>query len=406
MKLTLIFDHRFYRRPDGRICGHNVYSYDFFANRYLRVFDEVSILARVAESNDPQFETMKGTEGPGLKVVPLPDWNGVFGFVRNRPTIIQKTLSVVGDGSVVLMIVPGGLASILFSTLKRRGQPFALEVVGDPWDAFQPGAYDHPLRPVLRRWLSRGLRKQCEAASAASYVTNHYLQSRYPCSGMSAGISDVVLPNSAFVSHAKQNGASPAIKIVCVAGMNKYKGHGILLEALAICNGSSLPIEVVLVGGGGLRAVIEQKAEVLGLASQIRFAGQLPAGEAIRRELDAADLFVLPSLTEGMPRALLEAMARALPCVASEVGGVPEILSPDATVPKGDAQALARKLLRVMRDPAWLSEMSQRNLLKAAEYKEDVLAARRSDFYRYICQVNGQPADRQPQVRVMAVGRN
>jgi glycosyltransferase involved in cell wall biosynthesis len=392
MKLVLVFDHRFYRRRDGQICGHNVYNYDFFAARYLRVFDEVSILARVAESDDPQLDTIKTAEGPALKIVPLPDWNGAFGFLKHRSRIIRTAISTIREGDAVLMIVPGGLASTVFGTLSKRDQPIAVEVVGDPWDAFQPGAYDHPLRSILRRFLARTLRKQCRAACAASYVTNSFLQSRYPCSGLSTGISDVVLPRSAFATGSRNYGPAPAKKLVCVANMNKYKGHNTLLDALVICQRAGLLLDATLVGGGDLRCELESKVQQLGLAKQVRFAGQLPAGEAVRRELENADLFVLSSLQEGMPRAMLEAMARALPCVASEVGGVPEILSPDAMVPKGDAQALAVKLQTVMGDPAWLTQTSQRNLQKATDYREDVLAARRLEFYRYIRQMNGPKA--------------
>ena len=96
----------------------------------------------------------------------------------------------------------------------------------------------------------------------------------------------------------------------------------------------------------------------------------------------------MPSVTEGMPRALLEAMARGLPCVASSVGGIPEVLTPDALVPPGNVEALTQKLTSVLRDPLWLSEMSRRNLQKAAEFRDDVLMEKRLEFYRYIRQAN------------------
>ena len=65
-------------------------------------------------------------------------------------------------------------------------------------------------------------------------------------------------------------------------------------------------------------------------------------GHGVTEQLDAADVFVLPSRQEGLPRAMIEAMARSLPCVGSDVGGISELI-PDWVVPPNDPQALALK---------------------------------------------------------------
>jgi glycosyltransferase involved in cell wall biosynthesis len=108
------------------------------------------------------------------------------------------------------------------------------------------------------------------------------------------------------------------------------------------------------------------------------------AGEPVRRILDAADLFVLPSRTEGLPRALVEAMARGLPCVGSAVGGIPELLDDSELVPAGDPAFLAAKMHEVLRDPARMETMSRRNLAAALEYCGSAIADRRRSFYRHV----------------------
>jgi glycosyltransferase involved in cell wall biosynthesis len=118
--------------------------------------------------------------------------------------------------------------------------------------------------------------------------------------------------------------------------------------------------------------------------SRTLFLGELPAGEAVRAELDRADLFVLPSRTEGLPRAMLEAMARALPCLGSTVGGIPELLPPEDMVSPGDVTALARKIREVLADPPRMSRMSARNLEKAQAYREEILQERRVAFYQHV----------------------
>lgn len=383
MKLLLLFDHRFFRAQDGQIFSDKAYSHGFFQSRYLRVFDEVSILARVAdvELAEPHGEA---TEGAGVKVLALPNWVGPLGYLGNRRTVVETALREAAKPSAVIMIAPGGIGSLPYHRLHRQGYPVALEVVGDPWDAFQPGANRHPLRPILRRWLARGLRRQCSQASVVSYVTKEFLQRRYPCPGFSVGVSDVVLPKEGFVRQPRIFSASTPRTVISVAVMNGYKGHDVIIDAVRMCKEINLHFRLVLVGDGGLRRELERRAERQGVTDRIRFAGQVPAGSAIRSELDGADLFILPSLLEGMPRALLEAMARALPCVASRVGGVPEVLDAEFLVPPRDAQALAMKLQSVLSDPARLSEMSAQNLQKALNYEDSKLSPKRQDFYRQV----------------------
>ena len=81
---------------------------------------------------------------------------------------------------------------------------------------------------------------------------------------------------------------------------------------------------------------------------------------------------------------MIEAMARALPCIGSTVGGIPELLPLEDLVPPGDAAALARKIREVVIDPGRMARMSTRNLEKAREYREDALRERRVAFYQNI----------------------
>jgi glycosyltransferase involved in cell wall biosynthesis len=163
-----------------------------------------------------------------------------------------------------------------------------------------------------------------------------------------------------------------------------YKGTDVLIEAVARCVRAGVDLTAVIVGDGKYGPDLMAQAERIGMASRIRFAGQITAGEPVRRILDAADLFVLPSRTEGLPRALIEAMARALPCIGSDVGGIPELLDASELVPAGDPAALAAKIQEVLKDPLRMETMSQRNLKGAQEYLDSVLAERRRCFYQHV----------------------
>jgi len=244
----------------------------------------------------------------------------------------------------------------------------------------------HPLRPFFRWSFPRQLRRQCAQACGALYVTDQALQRRYPCPTYATGVSDVELPQSAIVSKARSvDRQVRATKLIMVGTLEQlYKAPEILIDSLAICTQDRLDLVLTMVGDGKERPGLEARARALGLGSRVHFLGQLPAGEAVRSELDRADLFVLPSRQEGLPRAMIEAMARALPCISSTVGGIPELLPPEDMVPPGNAEALAAKIREVVGDPARMAHMSARNLQKAGEYREEVLRGRRIAYYQYL----------------------
>jgi glycosyltransferase involved in cell wall biosynthesis len=163
-----------------------------------------------------------------------------------------------------------------------------------------------------------------------------------------------------------------------------YKAPDVLIDAVATCVREGLDLKLVLVGDGKHRAELEAQAAALGLRERVCFRGQLTAGDAVRAELDQADLFVLPSHQEGLPRAMIEAMARGLPCIGSTVGGIPELLPLEDMVPPGDVIALAHKICEIVTNPERLARMSARNLEKAKEYRDEVLRERRDMFYHFV----------------------
>jgi glycosyltransferase involved in cell wall biosynthesis len=270
--------------------------------------------------------------------------------------------------------------------LHAGGIPFAAEIVGDPAGVFARGSMKHPLRPLLGPMLKRNLRSLASHACGALYVTNNVLQKLYPCPTHSVGVADVYLPDDAFVAAPKTTKLDGRTPLALLVGSLEqlYKGPDVLLLAAARCREMQIPIKIVLVGDGKYAPMLQEQAASLNLRDQIEFRGALPSGSGVRAALDEADLFVLPSRTEGMPRALIEAMARGLPCVASAVGGIPELLPEEDMVPPGDFGALARKLATVLSNPERMDAMAARNLRRAREYHFSALQKRREEFYQFV----------------------
>jgi glycosyltransferase involved in cell wall biosynthesis len=232
------------------------------------------------------------------------------------------------------------------------------------------------------------MREQVAGACAAAYVSEHALQRRYPPApdAYSTHFSSIVLPDTAVASTFRSPQADQrSFKLVIVGTLdNLSKGPDTLIDAVATCVQEGLDLWLALVGGGKYRQILEDQVSELGLDGRVRFLGWLPAGEAVWAQLDKADLFVLPSRQEGVSRSTIEAMARALPCIATTVGGTAELLPLEDMVIPNDAPVLARKIREVVTDPERLARMSARNLEKAKAYREKVLSERWTAFYRHV----------------------
>ncbi len=150
-----------------------------------------------------------------------------------------------------------------------------------------------------------------------------------------------------------------AARVVMVANLRAEKGHDTLLTAVPRILEHHPEATFTLVGDGPRRGPLEVLVRALGIASQVRFAGESADVASILRE---HDLFVLPSRSEAFPNALIEAMATALPVVATRVGGIPEVVRDGVNgrlVPPDDPAALAGAVVALMDDPAQAYALGQ-----------------------------------------------
>jgi L-malate glycosyltransferase len=384
MKVIIPLEHRFDRTPDGRVWTQTTFAYSFWL-RYLQVFDRVGVVARVRDVPTVPADWQQA-DGENVEFTAIPYYIGPWQYLRKASQVKRIAQSAIGADDALILRIPSQLATVMQPVIRRTNHPYAVEIVADPYDVFAPGSISSPLRPFFR-WLSpRQLRQDCQQAIAASYVTKFALQNRYPCPNFSQGISDVVLPDESIVTAPRP--VRPALgstTLVFIGTMAQlYKAPDILIKAVAICVNQGLDLKLVMLGDGRCRSTLTELAATENIGDRVNFLGQLASGSAVRDRLDAADLFVLPSYQEGLPRAMVEAMARALPCIGSSVGGVPELLPPEDLVVPGDVNALAAKIREIVTDPDRMAQMSARNLATAQEYRDEVLAVQRTDFYRYV----------------------
>ena len=387
MRVCVVLEHRFFRTPDGDVWTAGPFHHSFWT-RYLAVFDQVRVVARVqpASAAAPGW---RHAGGDRVAFAPVPYYVGPWAYFCRAGAVRRAVRRSVADRDAVILRISSHLGSILVPALWREERPYAVEVVADPYDVFAPGSVRHPLRSYFRWWFSRNQRLQCRRSCAAAYVTAQTLQRRYPPAptAFATHYSSVELPATAVAKGHRVVGASngrPRTLATVGTLAHLYKGPDLLIDAVARCVQAGLDLRLKVVGDGKHRQELEARAAGHGLVGRVDFPGQLSAGEAVRAILDQADLFVLPSRTDGLPRAMVEAMARGLPCIGSTIGGIPELLPPEDLVPPGDVEALTAKIREVLSDPQRMARTSARNLRKAKEYREEVLGKRRGEFYCYI----------------------
>jgi glycosyltransferase involved in cell wall biosynthesis len=396
-RVLVTSEEHFTLSASGAIYSSSLAKYAIWS-RYLDVFDEVLVLARVT-NGDRQENEQQRADGPRVSFEPLPDHTGPWQYlqVRRQARIIAR--HAITECSAYLLRMPGLVSQVLWHEIVRAKKPYALEVVGDPWEALGPGTWHHISRPIFRLIATQQLKRICTGAIAVNYVTAKALQKRYPPSktAFAVGFSDVSLENANLPAQTIQNryrrlrespwqdpkNASP-IRIGFIGSFSQmYKGPDALLHAAALCQ-KSLNLQLVLVGAGRYLPKMKTLAAKLGIADRVEFRGELSSGRPIFEFLDSTDLFVMPSRAEGLPRALVEAMSRGCPCIASAVGGIPELLEPDDLVPPGSPKKLAKLISQVVADSDRLLSMSVRNLAKAAEFSPQTLNESRRAFLEVV----------------------
>ncbi len=137
----------------------------------------------------------------------------------------------------------------------------------------------------------------------------------------------------------------PAAAII--ARLTEQKAHRVLFDAMA-SRSELASLHVIVVGAGELRAELERRVEQLGLTARVHFAG---ARRDLGNVLNAVDMFLMPSLWEGLPLSLVLAMGAKLPVVASRVAGIPEVVKDNVSgllVDPGDATQLAAAMVRLV----------------------------------------------------------
>lgn len=261
------------------------------------------------------------------------------------------------------------------------GKKYLCESAGCAWDEY----WHHSLSgKLIAPYMELNAKLNTRHAAYVVYVTEKFLQNHYPTEGISAAVSDVVISElnehvlEKRIRKIEERKEKQLWVIGTAAGlMTRLKGQQFVIEAI-----SKLKNEVNIryeLAGTGDPSYLRSVAEKYRVEDRVVFKGEINHDE-ILKWMDTLDTYIQPSMQEGLPRALVEAMSRGCPCIGSTAGGIPELLDEIALFQRGDINALVEKI-REFYSFDWKNQ-AMRNFNRAKDFQESVLNDKREIIFK------------------------
>lgn len=273
---------------------------------------------------------------------------------RDGPAIAKLGQAIRGIGRVAVTLARGGVdlawvhtsadasfrrKAVVAGLCRLTRTPFVLHSHGSDMANYHRDA-SGPERAVIRRVL-----RSADLVVALGPTWERILQDMTPCVTVS-------VMNPVDVPDAPSPGAGGDGPVVSVGRLGERKGSRVLVRAVALLAADGSPVRLVLAGDGD-QGPVRDEAAALGVGDRVRLTGWVSPDD-VAGILDGAAVFALPSRDEGLPIALLEAMARGVPCVVTPVGGIPDLVTDGETgvfVRPDDPEGLAEALGGLLADP-------------------------------------------------------
>ena len=385
--------------PRMRVC--HIVSGDLWAGAEVQVATAASYLA---ERPDMELSAVLLNEGPlarelrrlGVPVTVIDEQQNnsirilisLTRLLRNHPVGVVHTHRYK---ETVLGAIAARIAGVrgLIRTVHGPGEPMR------GWALAKFRAYEALDKLTLRCFADRIVavsRRMAESLEQSGYKPGTVVPVH---NGVDLGR---VRPTRARDHVRLELGIDPGMTLIGAVGrLSPVKGHDHFLRAATLVLQKEHRARFLIVGDGPLRSELAVRSRQLGIDRACLFVGTRPD---VYDLVSAMDIFVLPSLDEGIPMALLEAMALGVPVVATAVGGVPEIVAHRATgllVRSRDEQALAEACLELALNPGWartLGARARRMVEEAFSHEQNGLAL--VNAYRAITVARPSPRERTP----------
>lgn len=394
MKALIVLENHFFLDDDNNVWCDRVVDYDYL-KRYLNVFKNIIVTGRTKKIENLDEKKLL-VSGEGVEFVPMPDFKGAKGLLRNLfalKNIIKETTKQV---NCVIYRAPTHIALFTYNEVIKQHKTLGLEFMMAADKMFDG---DGIIKKILNRIIDKKAQKMCLKADGVAYVTEKILQKKYPCKALvnstnskyfTTNYSSIDLEKDMYYKQNWNINDKPNIyEIIHTGYMDSYrKGQKVLLEAIKIVKDRGYNIRLTLIGDGIKREEFENLADDLGISEIVDFKGLIKNKQKILNILRKSHLFVFPTQSEGLPRTIIEAMSQGLPCISSPVDGIPELVEKEFLVKYDDITGYTNKIIELLNNWDRMIEVSERNYKKSLEYEKSILEERRNTFYKFIKEIS------------------
>ncbi len=386
MRVLYCHDNIYQQCPDGVVYSPGQFPYQYWA-KFLKHFDHLTITGRgvpVSES----INKLNISSGANVSFVLFPNINTLWGRIKYAHSANKRLKEVVAESDAVIIRAVSDIGWLAYRHAKKINKPIAMEMAACAWDSTwnhgnRLGKIYAPIRYIRDRIITKN-------ADYVIYVSQNFLQDRYPTNGQTGSASNVrIMANDdtilnarlARLQQAEEESAKPHV-IGLIGNLdNRIKGVKDTLNALyKVEQQKPGSFRFKHLGPGNPAPYIEQ-AKKLGLSEIVQFDGMIQSGEAVLDWLKEIDLYLQPSYQEGVPRATIEAMSMACPVIASRAGGIPELINDDWLIKPGDVHHLSNLIIKMIDTPQDRLEAAMQNFEKSYEYTNEFLRPRRKVFW-------------------------
>lgn len=367
----------------GKFYARNQDKYDFY-QRYLRIFDELRLTTRCVYE-DTLGKSRVLLDDPRIEYVPLPFFSGPMQYAKVYFKIGKALAHITDDCDAAILRLPSTVAQRVADKVIKTGIPYGTELVFDAKDALESAT--NSIERILWHRIHKQMVNTCNKANGVACVTAHYLQTHYTSKrpdAFFANYSSLALPNSFYASERKHpEGKEFVISHVCTqVQYNGRKGYNEIIEAMKLLKERNVNVRVEFAGPdyhNGIK-LLTDLSKRLGVEDRVKFIGGVNR-QQLSDYLEKSDLYVMPTWAEGLPRVIIEAMAKGLPCITTPVSGNPELVSKHFLVEYSDIKALADRIEELVKNKRLYETASKENFERSLNYEASVLEKRRDAYY-------------------------
>lgn len=353
-------------------------------SRYYYIADELKLVIRVKDINDKKIlNGLSRIKLDNFSVKKCCNLSSVKGLLIDKFKAKRILENEIKNSDFLIVRLPSFIGNLSIDIAKKLGKPYLVEVVGCPWDAFwNMGIKGKMIAPYMKSATKRRVKE----AAYVVYVTNEFLQRRYPTEGKNTNCSNVALKefNDDVLKKRieKINSQSGKIIIGTTAAVNvKFKGQQYIIRALAKLKKRGFTnYEYQLVGAGD-QSFLKAEAVRYGVDTQVKFLGAMPH-EQVFEWLDTIDIYAQPSRQEGLPRALIEAMSRGIPSIGARTAGIPELLGEECIFSNTNKNIEEICDIIIKLDMENMLSQSERNYKESKKYSKEIIEKRRKIIFK------------------------